>query len=73
MSECGMCGLLTWRSTNKAKLNAVVYEPIGQHADDQCRRCFEALQRAPELVNWVSGVVAKLRLDIHRHLSTKKP
>jgi ribosomal protein S27AE len=62
LTECPVCGYIDWNSTN---LN----EPIGFKViplESQCPRCVGVYNRAPELVNWVLGVVTKAQDDMSK-------
>jgi hypothetical protein len=54
---CQTCGYASWSgSKDSTKGFKVEAEELGQH-DDPCSRCRAAYLRAPEVFNWVMGVM----------------
>jgi len=62
--ECDLCGWLTWASTATSAppgIEVTRFAPklYGEQCP-RCPRCQEAHARAPEVFNWMLGVVARL-------------
>lgn len=57
MGHCIMCGRLQWQSTTKGAETAVQYNEI---QGESCERCTAVRMRAPEVFDWVVGVVMHL-------------
>jgi hypothetical protein len=64
--ECDICGWFAWTSTATAAppgIEVTRFNPRLSHSleyEKQCPRCQEAHARAPEVFNWMLGVVARL-------------